>query len=245
MGSSTGASATRSGASGWGRPIASADEYARNLRQFAAAMRKVDPRLMLIASGTDGVTLGNDWDKTIVAEAGDCFDWISLHHYSPITKALTGPEGAAEFTRQACQPRDGLLPWLREMRRAIDQSSPRGKADPDRLRRMEPVAQLVHAPLRSPMAHRSHRRRLRRRPAPHVLPGGRIARHGFGRHVPAGQRRPDPGQAVFRGPDGHGASVCTVACPRRAADCSRPTRRAMPARSMRARRFPPTGSGSF
>jgi alpha-N-arabinofuranosidase len=108
----------------------SAGAYARYIRQFAAAMRKVDPRLVLIASGTDGVTLGNDWDKQIVAEAGDCFDWISLHHYSPITKALAGPEGAAEFTRQACQPRDGVLPWLREMRQAIDQSSPGKKRIP-------------------------------------------------------------------------------------------------------------------
>jgi alpha-N-arabinofuranosidase len=113
-----------------GPAYSSADVYARNLRQFAAAMRKVDPRLVLIASGTDGVTLGNDWDKKIVAQAGDCFDWISLHHYSPITEALTGPEGAREFTRQACQPRDGLLPWLREMRRAIDQSSPGGRRIP-------------------------------------------------------------------------------------------------------------------
>jgi len=113
-----------------GAAYSSADVYARNLRQFAAAMRKVDPRLVLIASGTDGVTLGNDWDKKIVAQAGDCFDWISLHHYSPITQALAGPEGAREFTRQACQPRDGLLPWLREMRRAIDQSSPGGKRVP-------------------------------------------------------------------------------------------------------------------
>jgi alpha-N-arabinofuranosidase len=113
-----------------GAAYSSADVYARNLRQFAAAMRKVDPRLVLIASGTDGVTLGNEWDKQIVAQAGDCFDWISLHHYSPITKALAGPEGAREFTRQACQPRDGLLPWLEEMRRAIDQSSPGGKRIP-------------------------------------------------------------------------------------------------------------------
>jgi alpha-N-arabinofuranosidase len=113
-----------------GPAYSSADAYARNLRRFAAAMRKVDPRLVLIASGTDGVTLGNEWDKQIVAQAGDCFDWISLHHYSPITKALAGPEGAREFTRQACQPRDGLLPWLEEMRRAIDQSSPGGKRIP-------------------------------------------------------------------------------------------------------------------
>jgi alpha-N-arabinofuranosidase len=109
---------------------AGAGQYARYLRQFATAMRKVDPQVQLIASGTDGVTLGNQWDKQVVAEAGDCFDWISLHHYSPITKALSGPEGAGEFTRQACQPRDGVLPWLREMRRAIDQSSPGGKRIP-------------------------------------------------------------------------------------------------------------------
>ena len=113
-----------------GPAYSNAETYARNLREFAVAMRKVDPQVILIASGTDGVTLGNDWDKTVVAKAGDCFDWISLHHYSPITKALTGPEGAAEFTRQACQPRDGLLPWLREMRRAVDSSSPAGKRIP-------------------------------------------------------------------------------------------------------------------
>ena len=108
----------------------SASAYARDLRQFATAMRKVDSRLVLIASGTDGVTLGNDWDRKIVAEAGDCFDWLSLHHYSPITKALTGPEGAREFTRQACRPREGVLPWLQEMRRAIDQSNPGRKPIP-------------------------------------------------------------------------------------------------------------------
>ena len=113
-----------------GPAYSNAETYARNLRQFATAMRKVDPQVILIASGTDGVTLENDWDKTIVAKAGDCFDWISLHHYSPITKALTGAEGAAECTRQACQPRDGVLPWLREMRRAIDSSSPAGKRIP-------------------------------------------------------------------------------------------------------------------
>jgi alpha-N-arabinofuranosidase len=113
-----------------GPAYSTAEQYARNLRQFAAAMRKADPRLVLIASGTDGVTLGNEWDRTIVTRSGDCFDWISLHHYSPITKALAGPEGAREFTRQACQPREEVLAWLAEMRRAIDGSSPAGKRIP-------------------------------------------------------------------------------------------------------------------
>jgi alpha-N-arabinofuranosidase len=113
-----------------GPAYSTAAVYARNLRQFAAAMRKVDPRLVLIASGTDRVTLKNDWDRQVVAEAGDCFDWHSLHYYSPITKALTGPEGAREFARQAREPREGLLPWLREMRRAIDHSSPGHKPIP-------------------------------------------------------------------------------------------------------------------
>ena len=118
----------------WGEWMGSAhmtaSQYGRRLRQFATAMRKADPQIILIASGTDGVTLGNEWDRTIVAEAGDCFDWISLHHYSPITKALTGPEGAAEFARQAREPREGALAWLREMRRAIDQSSKAEKRIP-------------------------------------------------------------------------------------------------------------------
>jgi len=106
------------------------EEYARNLKLYAAAMRKVDPSLVLIASGTDAVTLGSDWDKKVAAQAGDSYDWHSLHHYAPITTALAGPAGALEFTRQACRPRDGVLPWLQQIRQAIDQSSPPGKRIP-------------------------------------------------------------------------------------------------------------------
>ena len=113
-----------------GRAHTGPEEYARNLKLFAAAMRKVDPSLVLIASGTDAVTLGNEWDKKVVAGAGQAYDWHSLHHYAPITTALVGPEGQREFTRQACRPQDALFPWLKEMRRAIDQSSPGGKRIP-------------------------------------------------------------------------------------------------------------------
>ena len=108
----------------------SATQYARDLKQYAAAMRKVYPGLVLLASGTDAVTLGNEWDKTVVAQAADAFDWLSVHHYAPITRALAGPEGEREFTRQACRPQDGVLPWLAEMRRAIEQSKPAGKRIP-------------------------------------------------------------------------------------------------------------------
>ncbi len=118
----------------------SAAEYARNLRQFAMAMRKVDPQVVVIASGTDGVTLGNDWDKTIVAQAGDCFDWISLHHYSPITKALDRAGGRGRVHAPGL-PAAGRAAPLAPGNAAGDRPvEPGRKADPDRLRRMEPVA---------------------------------------------------------------------------------------------------------
>ena len=191
----------------------SAAEYARNLKQFAAAMRKVDPSLVLIASGTDAVTLGNDWDKIVAAQAGEAFDWHSLHNYAPITTALTGPQGVREFTRQACRARDGVLPWLREMRRAVDQSSPRGKRIGfafdewnlwhrwfTRWYETDWHVGPIDAAFAAGMLHMFCQESEKPRPED-------------GGHVPAGQRRPDPGDAVLRGPDGHGPSVRAVPCP--------------------------------
>ena len=120
--SSTGRSATRSGASGWVRPIAPHQDYAREVRQYAAAMRKVDPSLVLIASG-----LNAEWDRVLVEQGGGAFDWISRHDYSPITQALTGPAAAAEFHGKAIRPREGVLPLLREARRALDAAGPDGR----------------------------------------------------------------------------------------------------------------------
>jgi alpha-N-arabinofuranosidase len=96
--------------------------YAEVVKQYAAAVRKVDPSAVLIASG-----VGAGWDQKLLEQAGTPFDWISRHEYCPITQAISGPAGCQEFTRQACRPRDFVLPWLKEARRALDQSGPGGK----------------------------------------------------------------------------------------------------------------------
>ncbi|MGA2619438.1 MAG: hypothetical protein ABSF26_17660 [Thermoguttaceae bacterium] len=96
--------------------------YAQVVKQYAAAVKKVDPAAMLIASG-----VGAGWDQKLVEQTGAPFAWLSRHEYCPITQALSGPAGRQEFTRQACRPRDFVLPWLKEARQALDQTGPAGK----------------------------------------------------------------------------------------------------------------------
>ena len=96
--------------------------YAEVVKQYAAAVKKVDPSAALIASG-----VGAGWDTKLLEQTGTPFAWLSRHEYCPITRALSGPAGCEEFTRQACRPRDFVLPWLKEARRALDQAGPGGK----------------------------------------------------------------------------------------------------------------------
>ena len=92
--------------------------YAAALKQYAAAMRKVDPSLVLIASG-----VGPGYDKQLIEQAGTPFDWLSRHEYcKPVTRSWTGSAGAAEYTLQARRAQDVVLPWLREAREALDRS---------------------------------------------------------------------------------------------------------------------------
>ena len=81
--------------------------YAAALKQYAAAMRKVDPSLVLIASG-----VGPGYDKQLIEQAGTPFDWLSRHEYcKPVTRSWTGSAGAAEYTLQArTSPRTSYCP---------------------------------------------------------------------------------------------------------------------------------------
>jgi alpha-N-arabinofuranosidase len=94
------------------------ERYAAEVKQYAVAMRQVDPSLVLIASG-----VGTGWDKKLLEQAGTPFDWLSRHEYcKPVTQALTGAAGAQEYARQARRPREVVLPWLKEARQALDQA---------------------------------------------------------------------------------------------------------------------------
>ncbi|MFC7494941.1 MULTISPECIES: alpha-N-arabinofuranosidase [unclassified Nocardioides] len=60
-----------------------AAEYGRLAVQTAHAMRRVDPRIELVACGSSGPhmpTFG-EWEATVLAECYDAVDHISLHHY--------------------------------------------------------------------------------------------------------------------------------------------------------------------
>ncbi len=99
-----------------------ADGYADAVREYSAAIKEVDPSLVPIAVGWKP-----QWNQTVIANAGGSFDILALPRYAPITKALTGANGALEFTRQARRPRKVIGPWLAGERRDIDELGAEGK----------------------------------------------------------------------------------------------------------------------
>jgi alpha-N-arabinofuranosidase len=61
----------------WVRGHSDAETYARNLERYQAAMRAVDPKIVLIAVGHNDM----DWNRTILERAGNLIDCLSIHHY--------------------------------------------------------------------------------------------------------------------------------------------------------------------
>jgi len=61
----------------WVRGHSDAVTYASNLTRYAAAMRKVDPTIKLIAVGDNNM----DWNRTVVSNAGSIIDYLAIHHY--------------------------------------------------------------------------------------------------------------------------------------------------------------------
>jgi alpha-L-arabinofuranosidase len=61
----------------WVRGHSDAETYAQNFTRYAAAMRKVDPTIKLIAVGDNNM----DWNRKVVASAGAHIDYLAIHHY--------------------------------------------------------------------------------------------------------------------------------------------------------------------
>lgn len=62
--------------------------YTARLREFAQAMREVDPAIQLVAVGhavlsDDPQDSGRLWNETVLKGAGDLFDYLSFHLYQP------------------------------------------------------------------------------------------------------------------------------------------------------------------
>lgn len=91
--------------------------YAGRLVQYATAMKKVDPSIVLVASGLVG-----DWDKTLVGRSGEWFDELSEHNYAPERSAhLANPKGS-DYARLTRYPAVALSRYLAEARQIIDKT---------------------------------------------------------------------------------------------------------------------------
>lgn len=61
----------------WVRGHSDADTYARNFLRYAAAMRAVDPTIVVIACGDNDL----EWNRTVLRLAGSAIDVLAIHHY--------------------------------------------------------------------------------------------------------------------------------------------------------------------
>ena len=61
----------------WVRGHSDAETYARNFNRYAAAMRKVDPTIKLIAVGDNDMR----WNRTMLSRAAGQIDYLAIHHY--------------------------------------------------------------------------------------------------------------------------------------------------------------------
>ena len=61
----------------------SAHEYGRLARETAHAMRRVDPRIELVACGSSnsGMSTFGEWERAVLEEAYEQVDYVSLHAY--------------------------------------------------------------------------------------------------------------------------------------------------------------------
>jgi alpha-N-arabinofuranosidase len=105
----------------WELGTCSAKEYASRFKEFARAMRAVDPDLKLVAVGLVGTAAGADaWNTAVVEGAGDEIDALSLHWYFPgawVGRPLRDDE--ADHLQVAAAP-DALGRMLDSVIRCID-----------------------------------------------------------------------------------------------------------------------------
>jgi alpha-L-arabinofuranosidase len=99
----------------WELGHCSAAEYGSRFREYAAAMREVDPDVKLIAVGDAPRGGSNAWNREMLAAAGDAVDMVSLHYYFPsytLDRELADDE--AEFLQ--------LLRGARQLGATLDQT---------------------------------------------------------------------------------------------------------------------------
>jgi alpha-N-arabinofuranosidase len=81
--------------------------YAGAVREFAAAMKKVDPTIHVIACGSGGLApfnkdrdeYGLTWNRRVLEGCADVIDYLSVHHYEGPDHFAQGPGVFEQFLR--------------------------------------------------------------------------------------------------------------------------------------------------
>lgn len=63
----------------WQFASCSAEDYAKKAKDFAKAMKWVDPSISLVAAGFD---IDSDWNRIVAGKLNKLIDHIAIHHYS-------------------------------------------------------------------------------------------------------------------------------------------------------------------
>jgi alpha-N-arabinofuranosidase len=85
----------------WRSRVPDPHKYSQAVKLFAAALRKVDPAITIIAHGGNGTDM--EWNQVVLNECAGDFDILSIHHYSD-------PDGYYS----AAQAQDSLYKNLRK-----------------------------------------------------------------------------------------------------------------------------------
>jgi alpha-N-arabinofuranosidase len=82
--------------------------YADAVREFTAAMKKVDPSIKIIACGSGGLApvghgnpkYGLGWNRGVLKGCADSIDYLSIHHYESPDRFAEGPGVLEQFIRE-------------------------------------------------------------------------------------------------------------------------------------------------
>jgi len=80
-----------------------AENYAKVVRQFVPPMKKADPSIQIAACGSGGISprgIGLEWNRIVIQQAADLFDYLSIHHYENPDNFATGPGKYEAFFRE-------------------------------------------------------------------------------------------------------------------------------------------------
>jgi alpha-L-arabinofuranosidase len=101
------------------------EEYGRCAVECAAAMKEVDPTIVLVASGAWG---REEWFSEVLSKCAEHFDHISCHEYTPLIKDFSRDKGPGEIRRLAAAPSSTTLDGLRLASERAKAHAPSGKS---------------------------------------------------------------------------------------------------------------------